>query len=75
MKSFTGKIEPMGMSIFMQGSHQLVDDKGEMIVILQGDQSTDLQSFVNKKVTVTGETQDSVEGGGTVLVVKKVESA
>jgi len=75
MSSYTGTVKPMGMSIFMQGSHQLVDDKGEMIVILQVENGeVNLDSFVNKKVKVEGEAGDTVEAGGTILKVTSVES-
>jgi hypothetical protein len=74
MDSYTGKIEPMGMSIFMQGSHQLLDESGAMIVILQSDGKVDLNKFVGKKVKVSGTTEDTVEGGGKLLTVSSAES-
>ena len=76
MKSYTGKIQPMGMSIFMQGTHQLVDDSGDMLVILQTEDSAiDLNKFVGKKVTVTGQEASTVETGGSILTVTSVEAA
>ncbi len=74
MESFTGKIEPMGMSIFMQGSHRLVDDGGETIVILQADGDVDLNKFVQKKVKVSGTVESTVEAGGKILNVSAVEA-
>lgn len=75
MKSYTGKVEPMGMSIFMQGSHQLVDDAGEMLVILQSENGqVDLNKFVNKKVKVSGTEEPTVEAGGSVLSVTSIEA-
>lgn len=75
MKSYTGKVQPMGMSIFMQGSHQLVDDSGEMIVILQSeDGSVDLNKFVNKKVKVSGKEEPTVEAGGSILTVTSIDA-
>lgn len=74
MESFTGKVEQMGMSIFMQGSHKLVDDKGETIVILQSSKKEiDLQSFEGQKVTVQGTAEDTVEAGGRILNVESIE--
>lgn len=74
MESYTGKVEPMGMSIFMQGSHQLVDESGEMIVILQSDGAVDLNKFTKKKVKVSGDLEDTVEAGAKVLNVKELEA-
>ena len=73
MESFTGKVEPMGMSIFMQGSHQLVDDKGEMLVILQPGKDVDLSKFEGKQVTVQGTVEDTVEAGGKILTVESIK--
>lgn len=73
MESYTGKVEPMGMSMFMQGSHQLVDDKGNMIVILSAGDGIDLNKYTNKKVKVSGTTADTVEAGGKIMTVSKVE--
>lgn len=75
MKSYTGKVEPMGMSIFMQGTHQLVDDSGEMVVILQAENGKiDLNKFVNKKVKVSGNEEPTVEAGGSILTVTSIDA-
>lgn len=74
MESYTGKIEPMGMSIFMQGSHQLIDDNGDVIVLLNADEGVDLDRFSGKKVKVTGNVEDTVEAGGRIVTVVKVDS-
>jgi hypothetical protein len=75
MKSYTGKVQPMGMSIFMQGSHQLVDDSGEMVVILQTENGKiDLNKFVNKMVKVSGSEEPTVEAGGSVLTVTSIDA-
>lgn len=74
MESYSGKVEPMGMSIFMQGSHQLVDDKGNMVVILNGGEGVDLNKFSGKRVKVSGTIEDTVEAGGKILNVTTVES-
>ena len=75
MKSYTGKVEPMGMSMFMQGTHQLVDDSGEMVVILQAENGkVDLNKFVNKKVKVSGNEEPTVEAGGTILTVTSIDA-
>ncbi|MFA5505805.1 MAG: hypothetical protein WC314_18875 [Vulcanimicrobiota bacterium] len=74
MKSYTGKVKPMGMSIFMQGTHQLLDDSGDMVVILQAeDGKIDLNKFLNKTVKVTGNEEPTVEAGGSILTVTAVD--
>lgn len=74
MESYSGKIEPMGMSIFMQGSHQLVDDKGDMVVILNSGDGVDLNKYSGKKVKVSGIVEDTVEAGGKIMTVEKVDA-
>ena len=65
----------MGMSIFMQGSHKLVDENGETIVILQSsNDKIKLKSFEGKKVTAQGSAEDTVEAGGRILNVDAIKS-
>lgn len=73
MKSYSGKVEPMGMSMFMQGSHQLVDDKGDMIFILQAGGEVNLSKFEGKNVTVEGTVEDTVEAGGKLMTVESIK--
>lgn len=76
MESYTGKVQAMGMSMFMQGSHELVDDKGNMIVLLQAaTDQVNLKSFEGKKAKVSGTTEDTVEAGGKIVSVVAIESA
>ena len=75
METLTGTIEPIGMSIFMQGSHQLLNDEGEVLVLLQAGDGVDLNKFSGKKATVTGRVEGTVEAGGTIMTVSKVENA
>lgn len=75
MKSFKGTVEELGFSIFMQGSHQLMDDKGERVALLQaGSDAVDLNAFLGKKVEVSGEASPSVEGGATFVTVSSVKA-
>jgi hypothetical protein len=62
------------MSIFMQGSHQLLDDKGERVALLQaGSDGVDLSAYLGQKVEVRGAASPSVEGGATFLNVESVK--
>jgi len=73
MKTFEGIVEELGMSIFMQGTHKLVDGKGELVALLQsGSDSLDLNSYLGQKVKVSGASEPSVEGGATFVTVQSV---
>jgi hypothetical protein len=75
MAKFTGTVQELGFSIFMQGSHQLVDDKGERIALLgAGSDSVDLNAFLGKKVEVSGSAEDSVEAGATFVSVDSIKA-
>lgn len=73
MPSFTGTVKPMGMSIFMQGTHQLVGDGGDTVALLESS-AVDLDSYLNKKVEATGTQSASVEGNAPVLTVESIKT-
>lgn len=73
MENFTGTLEELGMSIFMQGTHKLNDDKGEQIALLQAaSESLDLNAYLGQKVEVSGSAAPAVEGGATFVTVESV---
>ncbi len=73
MAKLQGTIEELGISIFMQGTHKLVDDSGELVALLQsGSESLDLNTYLGQKVEVDGESAPSVEGNSTFLTVESV---
>ena len=73
MATFQGTIEELGISIFMQGTHRLVDDSGELVALLQsGSETLDLNSYLGQKVKVSGESAPSVEGNSTFVTVDSV---
>lgn len=73
MKKFTGKLEAMGMSIHMQGTHKLVDGSGELVAILLAkDHTLDLHDFLGQNVQVEGEVDKSVEGDAVVVTVHAI---
>lgn len=73
MASYKGTVKPMGMSIFMQGTHQLVDDGGDTVALLQSD-SVNLDSYLNKKVEASGNAEPTVEGNATMLTVESIKA-
>jgi hypothetical protein len=68
--SWTGTVEPAGVSIHMQGSHKLVDG-GKTVVFLQST-AVDLAKYVGKRVKVTGTAAPTVEGSATIVTVTAV---
>ncbi len=73
MATFQGTVEELGISIFMQGTHKLVDDDGSQVALLQsGSDSVDLNAYLGQKVKVSGSATPSVEGGSTFVTVESV---
>lgn len=72
MEKFQGTIEELGMSIFMQGSHQLVGADGKLIALLQSAGDIDLNAYLSKKVEVSGSSSPSVEGGSIIVSVSSI---
>lgn len=74
MASYQGTIKELGMSIFMQGTHQLVDDQDNLVALLSSaSDSVNLNNYLNKKVEVHGQAEPSVEGGETIVAVESVK--
>ncbi len=69
--SLVGTLEAQGVTITMQGTHQLVD--AGKVVCLLGSRSVDLAPYVGKKVRVTGPTSPTVEGHQTIMDVVRVD--
>jgi hypothetical protein len=73
-KSFTGILKKAQPSIFMQGSHQLEDQNGNLKVLLTaGDSGVDLDHYLGDRVQVEGKAEPTVEGNMTLLRVEKVK--
>ena len=74
MGTYKGTVEELGMSIFMQGSHQLMDDKGERVALLQAaTDKVDLNAYLGQTVEVSGSATPSVEGGATFVTVDSIK--
>lgn len=69
--SFVGTLEVQGVTLTMQGTHQLVD--AGKVVCLLGSRTLDLAPYVGKKVRVTGPTSPTVEGHQTIVDVVRVD--
>lgn len=70
-EQWTGKVERMGPSIEMQGTHRLVDG-GKTIVILQS-AKVDLSKYEGKRVSVKGPSAPTVEGKQILVDVAEIQ--
>jgi len=69
--TYTGIVEPAGISIYQQGSHRLTLLGGKFI-LLESD-SVDLNGYVGENVTIFGSLRPTVEAGGMIMRVDRVE--
>jgi len=69
--SATGVVKALGPSIHMQGTHKLVEE-GRTVALLQS-KAVDLTKFEEKRVTVIGKSEPTVEGKQTIVTVTRVE--
>jgi hypothetical protein len=69
-----GYIKELGVSIYMQGSHTLVDREGKLICLLGSKEGgPDLNQFMRDQVVVIGVLSKTVEGDAKIMDVKLVE--
>ena len=69
--TFSGKIKPLGPSIYMEGTHFLEDEDGKMITLLESSE-IDLSFLEGQTVEVEGKVRKAIEGEQMVLEVEKV---
>ncbi len=70
--SYTGTIDKLGASIYMQGTHQLVLGDGQLIILSSTDANLSLDTYLGKHVEVRGSVQPTVEGDGMIMRVEVV---
>lgn len=68
--SYRGRVEPLGMSIYQQGTHALALGDGRMVIL----ESTliDLNAFLSADVEVTGALRPTEEAGGIIMRVEQL---
>lgn len=72
----TGYIKELGPSIYMQGTHVLVDREDKLICLLSAARSgLDLDAYMTGKVVVFGVITKTVEGDAQIMEVELVERA
>lgn len=69
--TYTGVVQPAGISVYQQGSHRLVLDGGKFI-LLESD-SLDLNGYVAEEVQIYGALRPTVEAGGMIMRVDRIE--
>lgn len=73
LASIEGRIQTAGPSIYMEGSHELLDAEGETVARLSGlEHKVELAEYEGKWVKVCGEWRPTVEGGGQIMEVRYV---
>lgn len=69
--SYTGVVQPSGISIYMEGTHRLVLEDGRFLLLTS--EAVDLNNFVGQDVDVRGAIRPTVEGNGMIMRVESVE--
>ena len=72
IKTLIGTVRPIGVSIYMQGTHFLFGDDGKIETLLES-KTINLKDFNDKKVEVSGLTRKTVEGDQQIMTVVKIE--
>lgn len=71
VSTFTGTVEPAGISIYMEGTHRLVLSDGRFILLES--ELVNLKSYEGKSVEVTGRVRATEEEGGRVMTVDRLD--
>lgn len=69
--TYTGTVQPAGISIYQQGSHRLSLPGGKFILLEAED--IDLNGYVGEDVTIFGSLRPTVEAGGMIMRVESIE--
>lgn len=69
--TYTGEVQPAGISIYQQGSHRLVLPGGKFILLEA--ETLDLNGYVGERVQVYGALRPTVEAGGMIMRVETIE--
>lgn len=70
-ENLRGKVEPLGPSIYMQGTHKLVNSEGEILALLES-KDIDLSFLEGMKVEVEGPASKTIGGDLKLVKVEKV---
>lgn len=70
--SYTGIIRALETSIYMEGTHKLVQNDGSIVLLTAADQAMNLDRYVGEAVEVRGSVRPTVEGNATHMQVTEV---
>lgn len=66
---YQGVLQPLGMSIYMEGTHRLDLEDGRFLLL---ESIIDLQPYEGKHVEVLGAVRPTVEAGGQIMRIERV---
>jgi hypothetical protein len=69
--TYTGIVQPAGISVYNQGTHRLVLPGGKF-VLLEGP-DLDLNGYVGNEVRIFGASRPTKEAGGMIMRVERIE--
>jgi len=70
--SYMGVLEDAGISIYQEGTHRLLTEDNQLVLLESG--SVDLSLYVGQKVMIQGMERATVEAGGRILDVLTITS-
>lgn len=68
--TYRGTVEPLGATIYMQGTHALALGDGRMLILESDD--VDLEAYLGHEVEVFGALRPTVEAGGIIMRVERI---
>ena len=69
--TYTGEVQPAGISVYNQGTHRLVLPGGKFVLLEAED--LDLNGYVGEEVKIFGALRPTVEAGGMIMRVERIE--
>lgn len=69
--TYSGVVQPAGISVYQQGSHRLVLPGGKFVLLESN--SVDLNGYVDEEVQIYGSLRPTVEAGGMIMRVDTIE--
>ena len=69
--SAEGVVQKSGVGIYMEGTHQLVTDDGQILLLISA--TVNLDDYLDMRVSVVGEARPTIENGGTILHVESIQ--
>ncbi len=69
--TYTGVVQPAGISVYNQGTHRLVLPGGKFVLLEADD--LDLNGYVGEDVQIFGALRPTVEAGGMIMRVERIE--